>query len=77
LVITKAITNLNEAHTKLNLSQTVDKEFFTEWFDNLPSLIDTEESLNRLKNRYLYGSFIQILLGLVLVFITRTNFSLF
>ncbi|MBW4509537.1 MAG: type I restriction endonuclease subunit R [Scytonematopsis contorta HA4267-MV1] len=53
--ITKAITNLNEAHAKFNLSQTADSEFFTEWFNNLPSLIDTEkESLNRLKNRYLY-----------------------
>jgi Type I restriction enzyme R protein N terminus (HSDR_N) len=55
--ITKAITNLNEAHSKLNLSQTADSEFFTEWLDNLPPLIETEqESLNRLKNRYLYYS---------------------
>jgi hypothetical protein len=53
--ITKAITNLNEAHGKFNLSQTVDPQFFPEWFENLPELTDSEkESLNRLKNRYLY-----------------------
>ncbi|MBH8565820.1 type I restriction endonuclease subunit R [Nostoc sp. CENA67] len=53
--ITKAITNLNEAHAKFNLSQTADNNFFTEWFEHLPLLTDSEkESLNRLKNRYLY-----------------------
>ncbi|MBD2603849.1 type I restriction endonuclease subunit R [Scytonema hofmannii FACHB-248] len=53
--ITKAITNLNEAHAKFNLSQTAESEFFTEWFDDLPELTDSEKaSLNRLKNRYLY-----------------------
>jgi hypothetical protein len=53
--IIKAITNLNEAHAKLNLSQTADPEFFTEWFENLPELIESEKAtLNRLKSRYLY-----------------------
>ena len=53
--ITKAITNLNEAHTKFNLSQTNESEFFTEWFEDLPELTDSEKaSLNRLKSRYLY-----------------------
>ncbi|MEC4813058.1 MAG: type I restriction endonuclease subunit R [Scytonema sp. PMC 1069.18] len=53
--ITKAITNLNEAHAKLNLNQTTDSKFFTEWFENLPELTESEKaSLNRLKNRYLY-----------------------
>lgn len=53
--ITKAITSLNEAKAKLNLSQNTDSEFFTEWFENLPLLTDSEQSsLNRLKNRYLY-----------------------
>lgn len=53
--ITKAITNLNEAHDKFNLSQTTDTQFFTEWFENLPEITGSEkESLNRLKNRYLY-----------------------
>ena len=53
--ITKAITNLNEAHDKFNLSQTADTQFFTEWFEDLPEITDSEkEFLNRLKNRYLY-----------------------
>lgn len=53
--ITKAITNLNEAHDKFNLSQTTEPQFFTEWFEDLPEITDSEkESLNRLINRYLY-----------------------
>ena len=53
--ITKAITNLNEAHDKFNLSQTAAPQFFTEWFEDLPDITDSEkEFLNRLKNRYLY-----------------------
>lgn len=53
--ITKAITSLNEAHEKFNLSQTTNPEFFTEWFEELPEITDSEKaSLNRLKNRYLY-----------------------
>ncbi len=53
--ITKSITNLNEAHDKFNLSQTDDTQFFTEWFEDLPEITDSEkEFLNRLKNRYLY-----------------------
>ncbi len=55
--ITKAITNLNEAHDKFNLSLTADTQFFTEWFEDLPEITDSEkEFLNRLKNRYLYYS---------------------
>ncbi|GAB1542244.1 hypothetical protein NUACC21_49180 [Scytonema sp. NUACC21] len=53
--ITKAITNLNEAHAKFNLSQTGESEFFTEWFEDLPELTDSEKAfLDRLKRRYLY-----------------------
>ena len=53
--ITKAITSLNEAKAKLNLSLNTDSEFFTEWFEDLPEITDSEkEFLNRLKNRYLY-----------------------
>jgi hypothetical protein len=55
LGITKAIINLNEAHDRFNLSQTADTQFFTEWFEDLPEITDSEkEFLNRLKNRYLY-----------------------
>ncbi|MCP2731685.1 PD-(D/E)XK nuclease family protein [Limnofasciculus baicalensis] len=53
--IAKAVTNLNEAHSKFNLIPTSDAQFFTEWFEDLPDISDLEkESLNRLKNRYLY-----------------------
>jgi hypothetical protein len=53
--ITKAITNLNEAYDKFNLRQTADTQLFTEWLADLSELTDSEkESLNRLKNRYLY-----------------------
>ncbi len=53
--ITKAITNLNEAHGKFNLNQTDNPPFFTEWFEDLPEISDSEKSfLNRLKHRYLY-----------------------
>lgn len=53
--ITKGITNLNEAHGKFNLSQTDTPHFFTEWFEDLPEITDSEkEFLNRLKHRYLY-----------------------
>jgi hypothetical protein len=53
--ITKAITNLNEAHAQFNLAQTTDTKLFPEWFEDLPELSDREQaSLHRLKNRYLY-----------------------
>ncbi len=53
--ITKAITNLNEAHTKLGISPSPDATFFTEWKEPLPPLIDAETArLDHLKQRYLY-----------------------
>ncbi len=41
--VTKAITNLNEAHRKFNLSPTSDSNFFPEWQTNLPTLTETEK----------------------------------
>lgn len=53
--ITKAITNLNQAHAKFNLSQNTDSEFFTEWYEDLPELTVSEKTfLDWLKRRYLY-----------------------
>ncbi|MBW4620137.1 MAG: type I restriction endonuclease subunit R [Cyanosarcina radialis HA8281-LM2] len=53
--VTKAITNLNEAHTKLGISPSQDVNFFSEWQGNLPTLSEAEkERLDRLKQRYLY-----------------------
>jgi predicted type IV restriction endonuclease len=53
--ITKAITNLTEAHTKLGISPSSDATFFSEWQEPLPSLSDAEKArLDHLKQRYLY-----------------------
>lgn len=53
--VTKAITNLNEAHRRFNVSPTTDPAFFPEWQTNLPSLSDIERAtIERLKTRYLY-----------------------
>lgn len=55
VAVTRAITNLNEAHEKFNLTQTHDSQFFREWVEELPNINNTEKaSLDRLKNRYLY-----------------------
>ncbi|WP_414619299.1 hypothetical protein [Calothrix sp. CCY 0018] len=53
--ITKAITNLIEAHAKLDVSPSSDANFFTEWKEPLPTLSDAEKAkLELLKRRYLY-----------------------
>lgn len=53
--ITKAITNLNEAHSRLRILPTANPGFFSEWKGNLPALTDAEKArLDRLKQRYLY-----------------------
>lgn len=53
--ITEAILSLNDVREKFQLSQTADPQFFTEWFEGLPEITDTEkESLNHLKKRFLY-----------------------
>lgn len=55
VAVTRAITNLNQAHEKFRLTQTNDPQFFTEWYEDLPNITDAEKaSLDRLKNRYLY-----------------------
>jgi hypothetical protein len=55
LGITKAITNLNEAHTKLGISPSPDPNFFGEWRETFPELTDAEKTrLDRLKQRYFY-----------------------
>lgn len=53
--VTKAITNLNEAHAKLGILPSQDANFFTEWKDALPALTaEQKATLDRLKQRYLY-----------------------
>jgi len=53
--VTKAITNLSEAHAKLGLSPSQDTNFLAEWKDALPALTAEQKgTLDRLKQRYLY-----------------------
>ena len=53
--ITKALTNLNEAHAKLGVLPSQDPDFFTGWQAPLPTLTaEQQATLNRLKQRYLY-----------------------
>ena len=53
--ITKALTNLNEAHAKLDVLPSQDPDFFTEWQASLPTLTaEQQATLDRLKQRYLY-----------------------
>lgn len=53
--ITKAITNLHEAHVKLDLSPSPKANFFEEWQQDLPPLTEVEAATcDRLKQRYLY-----------------------
>lgn len=53
--ITKAITNLTEAHTRLGISPSLDANFFPEWQANFLTLTDREQAtLDRIKQRYLY-----------------------
>ena len=55
IAITEAIISLNEAHNQFNLSRTSDPQFFTEWFEGLPELTDSEKTLlDRVKDRYRY-----------------------
>jgi hypothetical protein len=52
--VTKAITNLNQAHQVLGLNPTSDPQFFPEWQQGLPRLGAREQTqLDRLKHRYL------------------------
>ena len=53
--ITKAITNLTEAHARLGILPSPDATFFTEWKAPLPLLTDTEKArIDHYKQRYLY-----------------------
>ncbi|MBD1842653.1 type I restriction endonuclease subunit R [Cyanobacteria bacterium FACHB-63] len=55
LGVTKAITNLTEAHERLSISPTPDATFFSEWKASFPPLSDIEQArLEHLKQRYLH-----------------------
>ena len=53
--ITEAITTFAEAESRFKLRRTEDEQFFSEWFEDLPPLTDTEKSyLDLVRRRYLY-----------------------
>ena len=53
--IAENIKSLNDLQAKFNLRQTEDDEFFTEWFEDLPELSDTEKvALSSIRQRYVY-----------------------
>ena len=53
--VRETIKSFNDLQTKLNLIQTEDDNFFTEWYDDLPKIRETEKTaLDRIKKRYDY-----------------------
>lgn len=53
--ITEAITTLKDAETRFGLVRIESDQFFTEWFEGLPEITETEKtSLDILRRRYLY-----------------------
>jgi hypothetical protein len=53
--ITQVLTTLDRAEAFLNLSQSVDPDFFLEWQGDLPPLTEAEEArLDRIRARYRY-----------------------
>lgn len=46
---------LKELREKFNLQRIDERDFFTEWFENLPDITDSDQQfLDRVKNRYFY-----------------------
>jgi predicted type IV restriction endonuclease len=55
--VREAIKSLNDLQAKLNLTQTEDDNFFSEWYEDLPEITESEQTaLARIKQRYNYSS---------------------
>lgn len=55
IAVTDAITTLAEAEARFHLTRTEAEQFFPEWYGDLPTLTETEETgLAELRRRYLY-----------------------
>lgn len=53
--VTQVIKTLNHVHQKLGLQRATDSQFFTEWFEGLPSLTTLEqENLDIIRQRFRY-----------------------
>lgn len=72
IAITDAISTLDEAERRFNLTRTEDETFFSEWQTDLPEISATEQAdLDRLRRRYLYQrSTGQLLEGTVTLLLT-------
>lgn len=72
IAITDAITTLDEAENRFNLTRTEDESFFLEWQADLPEISATERTeLDQLRRRYLYQrSTGQLLEGTVTLLLT-------
>lgn len=55
IAITEAVTSLAIAEAKFSLQRSTTPQFFKEWYEDLPSLADSERTvLDRIRQRYLY-----------------------
>ncbi len=55
IAITEAITTLAEAEQRFGLQRNEDEDFFTEWWQDLPALTATDDTLLAdLRRRYIY-----------------------
>ena len=53
--VREAIKNFQDLEKKLNLTQTQDDNFFSEWYEDLPEISELEKiGLDRIKQRYNY-----------------------
>ena len=53
--ITEVIKSLADVESRFNLRRTENEQFFTEWYEDLPEIIDIEKaSLDLIRRRYLY-----------------------
>ncbi|MCD8490215.1 MAG: type I restriction endonuclease subunit R [Desertifilum sp.] len=53
--ITDAIATLADVETRFHLQRTEDEGFFSEWYENLPEITDTQKNeLDVIRRRYLY-----------------------
>jgi len=55
IAISENITSLNEVYARFSLRIADNEQFFPEWLEGLPEISNVEkESLDKVKNRYLY-----------------------
>ena len=73
LVVTEAVTTISEAERKFGLRRNESRDFFTEWYNQLPEINSSDlASLEVLWQRYIYhrsgGHLLENMVMLLLVF---------